>query len=224
MARLIVGVDLGGTNVRAALIDSRFRIVRRTTLRTKSFRNKEALINAIVDCVKDIAVEHGINRKYILGVGLGVPGPVDAAQGLVHFFPNIPGWRNVKLGTVLRRSLGLPVFLDNDANLMCRAEHRLGAARNCTNALCITLGTGVGGGLIIDKKLFSGSTFAAGEFGHTPINEKGPRCNCGGVACIETYIGNARLEKKARRIFGRAIALEDVTRMANQGNRRAREF
>jgi glucokinase len=115
----------------------------------------------------------------------------------------------------------LPVFIDNDANLMCLAEHELGAAKGARNAVCLTLGTGVGGGLIIEGKLFRGSSFAAGEIGHMPINENGPDCNCGGMSCLESYIGNRRIAARVRHVFGRDIPLEEVSRMAAAGNRKA---
>jgi glucokinase len=117
--------------------------------------------------------------------------------------------------------LGLPVYLDNDANLMALAEFHRGAAKGAKNAVCLTLGTGVGGGIIIEKRLYRGSTFNAGELGHIPINENGSQCNCGGKACIETYVGNARILREARRIFKRRISLEDISALAKRKNKRA---
>jgi len=111
--------------------------------------------------------------------------------------------------------------MDNDANLMCLAESRLGAARGLRHAVCLTLGTGVGGGIIADGKLYRGADNATGEVGHLPINEDGPRCNCAGKACLETYIGNNRILAQAKKMFGRSIPLEEVSRLAAGGNKKA---
>jgi len=104
---------------------------------------------------------------------------------------------------------------------MALAEHRLGAARGCRNAVCLTLGTGVGGGLILEGKLYRGSSYGAGEIGHMPINEKGPSCNCGGFACLEAYVGNRRIMRQVKAIFKKDIPLEEVSAMAYRGNKKA---
>ncbi|MDD5347241.1 MAG: ROK family protein [Candidatus Omnitrophica bacterium] len=219
--RYYIGIDLGGTNLKIALFDSTCRIIGRQVLPTEIFAQPKSLITAIVSSVNAIMAGRRLNTSAILGIGIGLPGPVDVTQGVVHFFPNIPGWKEVPLRSILEEKLGLPVFVDNDANLMCLAEYKAGAARGSTNAVCLTLGTGVGGGLIIDGRLFRGSSFAAGEIGHVPINEHGPACNCGGVACLESYIGNRRIAHRVRMIFKKDIPLEDLSRMARRGNAKA---
>jgi len=220
--KFIVAIDLGGTNLKSALLDLNYKIKDRRVLNTKGFKKKESLIAAIVDSVKKIIRDNQLSKKDILGVGLGLPGPIDVRNGLVHFFPNIPGWKEVRLKNILERSLSLPIFLDNDANLMALAEYKLGAARGFKNAVCITLGTGVGGGIILDGRLYRGFSFAAGEIGHIPINEKGPRCNCGGVACLETYIGNNAILRDARNLFKRDVSLEELSRLARKQNKKAK--
>jgi glucokinase len=220
--KFIVAIDLGGTNLKSALLDLNYKIKDRRVLDTKSFKKKERLIAAIVDSVKKIIRDNQLSKKDILGVGLGLPGLIDVRNGLVHFLPNIPGWKEVRLKNILERSLSLPIFLDNDANLMALAEYKLGAARGFKNAVCITLGTGVGGGIILNGRLYRGFSFSAGEIGHIPINEKGPRCNCGGVACLETYIGNNAILKDARNLFKRDVSLEELSRLARRQNKKAK--
>ncbi|MGE5196946.1 MAG: ROK family protein [Deltaproteobacteria bacterium] len=222
--KFIIGIDLGGTNLKIALLNPKFRIAYKEILSTKNFLSKASLIEAIIKAVNKVILENNLTRKDILGVGAGLPGPIDAKQGLVHFLPNIAGWKDVKLKQILEKKLRLPVFLDNDANLMCLAEYEMGAARGAKNAVCITLGTGVGGGIIIDGKLYRGSAFAAGEIGHIPINENGPKCNCGGVACLEAYIGNNKIIREAAASFKKKLTLEELSRMAHSGNRRARQI
>ncbi len=221
MHKFIIGIDLGGTNLKIALMDSRYRIQARDVLSTKDFTAKEELISAITGLITSILAEAGLRRGQVLGLGLGVPGPVDAHKGLVHFFPNIPGWREVNLKGILQRKLKFPVFLDNDAKLMALAEHRLGAARGAKNAVCLTLGTGVGGGIIIEGSLYRGRDNASGEIGHMPINESGPRCNCKGSACLEAYIGNAKILKEAKKSFGRDVTLEELSTLAKNKNKKA---
>ncbi|MDD5565799.1 MAG: ROK family protein [Candidatus Omnitrophica bacterium] len=218
---MIIGIDLGGTNLKLALTDRNFRIKARRMISTAGFLKKEDLIEGIVISVNRIIDDNGLRKNQILGVGIGLPGPVDSKSGFVHFFPNIPGWKNVKLKTLLQRKLRLPVCIDNDANLMALAEHAIGAARGMQNALCVTLGTGVGAGLVCAGKLYRGSTYAAGEIGHVPLNEKGPKCNCGGIACLEAYIGNKRIAKAAKAAFRKDISLEELSARAKKGDAKA---
>ncbi|MFA5356556.1 MAG: ROK family protein [Candidatus Omnitrophota bacterium] len=220
--KFIIGIDLGGTNLKVALLDKGYRIKDKDILNTRRFSARNALISAIADSVVNLIKANNLGKTDILGIGIGLPGPVDREKGVVHFFPNIPGWREVGLKGILERRLKIPVAVDNDAKLMCIAEHALGAAKGFNNAVCVTLGTGVGGGIIINGALYRGSSNASGEIGHIPINEKGPRCNCGGYACLEDYIGNNVILKKAKKAFGRDIQLEELSSLAKRGNLKAR--
>lgn len=219
--KFILGIDLGGTNLKVALLDSRYNIRHKQIISTRGVVKKEKLIRVIVKVINKIIETYRIKRADVLGIGLGLPGPIDIRKGIVHFFPNIPGWKEVPFRRILHLRLGLPVFLDNDANLMSLAEYKLGSGRGFKNALCITLGTGVGGGLIIEGKLYRGANFAAGELGHMPINENGPSCNCGGRGCLEAYIGNNKILATAKKLFKRNISLEEVSRLAKKKNRKA---
>lgn len=219
--KFIIGIDLGGTNLKIALLDLKYNIINKSLLSTKRFVNKESLISVIANSINTILQNNNLGKRNILGLGLGLPGPIDQKRGVVHFFPNIPGWKEVNLKRILEHKLRLPVFLDNDANLMCWAEYKLGCARGLKNAVCITLGTGVGGGIIIDGKLIRGRDNATGEIGHIPINEYGPKCNCGGRACLEEYIGNSAIAREAKRVFKRKISLEELEQLAKNKNRQA---
>lgn len=222
--KFIIAVDLGGTNLRVALLDLRYRIVLKHSFNTRTLLNKDRLIEVIIKAVNDILESQNINKRNILGVGLGLPGSIDYAKGVVHSLTNIPGWKDVRLGRLLKKKLGMPVFMDNDANLMCLAEYRLGAAGGSRYAVCLTLGTGVGAGVISEGRLYRGANNAAGEVGHIPLNESGPRCNCGGRGCLETYVGNNRILAEARKIFGQDISLEGISRLAGNGNAKALRF
>lgn len=217
----IAAIDLGGTNLKIALLDLKYKIKHREVLGTQRFTRKEELISAIIDSIDNILKGHKLSRKNLLGIGLGLPGPIDYQKGIVHFFPNIPGWKEVNLKIILKQRLKLPVFLDNDAKVMALAEYKLGAAKGFKNVVCLTIGTGVGGGIIVDGNIYRGRDNAGGEIGHLPINEKGPKCNCGGIACLEAYIGNKRIISQAKKIFRRNISLEELSLLAKRHNKEA---
>ena len=208
MKKYIIGVDIGGTHTKIALLDLSGRILHRKDFLTRNYESSR-LIKAVSSAVKDIAEEKKIRKNDILGVGIGLPGLVDFKKGLVFCLTNLPGWKNVPLKKILERRLGLPVFIDNDVKVMAMGELRLGAGKGYKNIICMTLGTGVGGAVIIDGNLYRGSSLAAGEIGHIPINESGPACNCGSSGCLEAYVGreyfldNAR--KKLRSASGAAV-------------------
>lgn len=188
--QLLIGIDIGGTNIKLALMDRYAHLKAKSIFSTVRFRGKDALINELVRQIRLLLSEYSITKKDIAGIGIGAPGAVDIRTGTVHYFTNIPNWREVALGDILKKKLGIPVFVDNDVNVMALGELRFGSGRGAKNMLCVTLGTGVGGGLILDGKLYRGSSYAAGEFGHVPINIDGPRCNCGSWGCVEAYVGN----------------------------------
>lgn len=222
--RFIIAIDLGGTNLKCALLGARLKIKARSSLNTKSFNSRHKLIQGIADAVNSFILHHDISRTAVLGVGIGLPGPVDTFRGIVHFLPNIPGWKEVKLKKILEQELKLPVFIDNDAKLMTLAEHQAGAAVGYKNALCLTLGTGVGGGLIINGALYRGRDNAAGEIGHLSLNENGPLCGCGARGCLEAYVGNTKIIKTAHKLFGSKITLERISVSAFHHNKKAIKF
>ena len=207
--------------MKCALLDNNLKIIARSSFSTKSFNNKHKLIQGIIDSINSFILNQRLKRSAVLGVGIGVPGPVDTFSGIVHFLPNIPGWKEVRLKENLEHKINFPVFIDNDAKLMTLAEHEVGAAKNYKNILCLTLGTGVGGGLIINNSLYRGPDNASGEVGHFPLDEKGPLCGCGARGCLETYVGNNRIIKDARKLFGPKITLEAVSALARSNNLKA---
>ncbi|MBI5150694.1 MAG: ROK family protein [Candidatus Omnitrophica bacterium] len=221
-----IGIDVGGTNIKLGLVAPSGRIIARTNLITKSYaRHPRHLINALVSAVRDLIRDNGKTAKDIAGIGIGLPGLIDVPQGIVIFMPNIPGWKNIPLRRIMERQLKIPVFLDNDVNVITLGEWKSGAGKGCANLVCITLGTGVGGGLILNNALYRGEGFVAGEIGHLPLNEDGPSCNCGGYACFERYVGNRILMQKAAQLFrDTSVRLPDVFARARRGDRRAIRF
>ncbi|MBI4845204.1 MAG: ROK family protein [Candidatus Omnitrophica bacterium] len=175
-ARYTIGVDFGGTNVKLALVrfsEKSYRIEKFSTFPTKEY-NRDALIEQLVIRIIKLKAESTFKGNKVRGVGIGVPGRVDFNKGMVFDLTNVPGWKNVHLKEILESKVKLPVSVDNDANLMALAESKFGAARGYKNCVCVTMGTGVGGGLIFNGKVYRGMNFAAGEIGHMTINENGP--------------------------------------------------
>lgn len=237
--RLLLGIDIGGTNIKIALVDKKGRIKAKKIFPTADFKGRRALIERIAGETKKLLAEYGIVKKDIIGAGVGAPGAVDIRSGTVHYLTNIPDWREVPLGNILKKELGLLTFVDNDVNVMALGELFFGSGIGAKNMLCVTLGTGVGGGLILEGRLYRGSSYAAGEFGHVPINIVGPRCNCGSWACVEAYVGNdyivrdviARIKKGEKTLIKKLvngklskITPEIISRAARSGDRFAREI
>ncbi|MBT9137549.1 MAG: Glucokinase [Syntrophomonadaceae bacterium] len=186
-----IGIDLGGTNLRAALINSQWKIKERIALATSGIR--EEALKQIEEVIEKLKKKEGD----ILGIGIGSPGNIDVAEGIIYDAPNIKGWNDVPLKSYVEGKAGLPAFIDNDANVMALAESRLGAGVGAKNIVCLTLGTGVGGALIVNGKLYHGAALTAAEIGHIPVNMNGPLCNCGGRGCLERYVGNRFIVERA---------------------------
>ncbi|HQO57181.1 MAG TPA: ROK family protein [Candidatus Omnitrophota bacterium] len=226
MNKIIIGIDVGGTNTKCGLVDRRGQVLARARVDTRKYISKKSLLfSAIVDTVESLVRKSPGGRADILGVGMGLPGLIDTENGVVKILPNIPGWRNVPLKRMMEDKLGLPVRIENDVNLITLGEWKYGAGIGCRNLVCMTLGTGVGSGLILDNRLYRGEGFAAGEIGHMPLGRKGPSCNCGGYACFERYVGNAVLLKNARKLFrDKTMTLEQVSCLASRKDRKALAF
>lgn len=190
MKRYAVGIDLGGTYTKIALVDKAGSLTYRAQLSTQGYSDKDSLLSALVVEIRNILRKARFSFDDIAGVGIGVPGIVDFKRGFIHCLTNIPGWKNVALKKILETKLKTRVLADNDVNLMAWGEYKFGAGRGAENIICVTLGTGVGGGIIVEGKLYRGASSASGEIGHIPIKEKGLKCNCGGVGCLERYVGN----------------------------------
>jgi len=212
MKKYIIGVDVGATHTKIALLNLHGRVVKKASFLTKLYKKNE-LIDTICSCITKLIVEEKLKKKDILGIGIGLPGLVNFKKGLVFYFVNIRDWKNVYLERILEKRTGLPTFIDNDVKVMALGELAYGAGKNYKNVICLTLGTGVGGAVVIDGRLYRGSSLVAGEIGHIPINEGGPLCNCGSFGCLEAYVGREYFVGDVRRELAKG-AKSIVTKMA----------
>ncbi len=190
-----VGVDLGGTKIKIGVISKEGKIIKKTSIPTLAEEGVNKSINQIK---KGIATVLKGNKKHISGIGIGSPGVVLLKKGTVENPPNLPGWKKVHLGKIINKEFSIPTFVENDANAAAIGELIYGAGKDLKSFLMVTLGTGVGGGIIYNKKLFRGDFGAAGEIGHITIDHNGKRCNCGSIGCLEAYLGNNYIIKDVR--------------------------
>ncbi len=191
---LAIGIDLGGTNIKGGLITEKGEIKSQTSIPTLVHEGPDAVVERIVRIVNDLRSDQ---PGAIAGVGIGSPGPLNPVEGYIYTTPNMPGWENYRLKDRVAEKTNLPVTVENDANCAVLAENWLGSGKGSRTMILLTLGTGIGGGIIFDGKLVNGSVMSAGEVGHIVINHNGPKCGCGSHGCLEAYCGAAGIVSRA---------------------------
>ena len=206
----IIGVDLGGTKISAGAVNlDGSRVIGVRSVPTQPELGAEGVVDRIYSVIEGVILdainEVGVSRKDFVGIGIGAPGPLDREKGIVVVAPNL-GWRDFPLRDRITSRFGLPATLDNDANCATVGEWWLGAARGGRNVVGITIGTGIGGGLIINEQLYHGASDVAGEIGHTTIDVNGRHCKCGNYGCLEAYASGPAIATRARE----ALAREDT--------------
>lgn len=194
----VVGVDLGGTKILAGIFDSAYECVGMAKLSTKSQRGVEAVVDRIDRCIRDAIDEADLSIKQVAGVGIGAPGAVDFGAGNVIFAPNLEGWKEVPLKKELEKHLGVPVFVENDANIAVLGVHVAELKGKPRHMVGIFVGTGIGGGLILNGELYSGSNHTAGEIGHMVLDVDGPKCGCGNKGCFEAVASRTAIFQRIK--------------------------
>lgn len=193
--QFVVGMDLGGTKILAAVVDHEGHILAEAKSATKAEKGPDYVIKRMAQTARNAAQKAGIDWSAIGGVGIGAPGPIDPEKGMVYTPPNLPGWDEIALGPRLSETLDVPVCLENDVNLGTLGEYALGAGQGTRDMVGIFVGTGVGGGLILDGQLRSGFRHAAGELGHMIVLADGPVCGCGNRGCLESVASRTAIER-----------------------------
>ncbi|MDO8548723.1 MAG: ROK family protein [Ignavibacteria bacterium] len=187
-----LGIDLGGTSIKLGIVSNPGKIVSKISLPSHAELGPDEVISQVKKGIKQILAH---KKEKIKGIGIGVPGVINTEKGTVEYPPNFPGWGRIKVGKIIQKEFGIKTLIENDANAAAIGELIFGAGKKYNSFIMITLGTGVGGGVIFNKKIYRGEFGAAGEIGHISINYKGPKCKCGSVGCVEAYIGNNYLKE-----------------------------
>lgn len=183
-----IGIDVGGTNVKIALVDKSGKIIYSNSVPTYAKMGYEYTVNNIKQAIKDLMKETNTTAKDIDGIGFDFPGQVDYKTGVVKLAPNIPGWVNVPIAQMIEEEFHIPTRIDNDVRCAALGEMKFGAGQGCENFVCITVGTGIGSGLVVNGQLVRGASNAAGEIGHIKLQMKdGLICGCGDTGCLEAY-------------------------------------
>ncbi len=192
-----IGVDLGGTNLRIAAVSTDGQLLEKVTVATRIDRGADHVIDDMCNAIRTLSDRYRSTGAF-LGAGIGVAGIIDLDAGIVRKSANLPGWENYHVREQIERRLGARIFLENDAKVAALGEQWLGAGRNVDNMAMLTLGTGIGGAIVLDGKIFHGMNGMAGEFGHVTIEPEGILCGCGNRGCAERYASATGIVRMAR--------------------------
>lgn len=198
MKKTIIGVDIGGTTVKIGFVTQNGDIITKWEIPTNIVDNGKNIIEEVWTSIKNELENNKITKEEILGVGIGAPGFIDDSTGFVYSAVNI-GWNNFALAQEFKKISQLPVFAANDANVAALGENWKGAGQQANNLLAITLGTGVGGGVIVNGNIISGENGTAGEIGHITVDTDGDACNCGRIGCLETVTSATGIVRQAKK-------------------------
>ena len=220
MTDYAIGVDLGGTNLRAAAISRDGKMLNKIAGSTPTSAGRTAVVEDMVRAIETL--EAGLRGQQLAGVGVGVPGFIQMDKGIVVGAPNLPAFDNYPVRDEIEKRLGARVILENDANAAALGERWMGAGRGIDDLVLLTLGTGIGGGIVSGGKLLRGFLGMAGEIGHVTISPNGYPCGCGNTGCAEKYASATAVSAMARLLnLGHDLSAEDVFRLAKGGNERA---
>ena len=194
--KTVIGIDLGGTNIVSAVVDTKGKVLGKDKRPTQASLGADGVIERIAQSARAAGLSSGLPWSSHLGVGIGSPGPLDPKKGIIIYTPNL-NWKNVPLVAILRKKLKKKVFLENDANLAALGESWIGAGKGEGVVLCLTLGTGVGGGLILDGKIFEGAWGVSNHIGHIVVDPNGPKAPYGNRGILEQYVSATGIVRMA---------------------------
>lgn len=210
--------DLGGTQLKTGVVTGSGRILHQAVFPSYSKEGREAVLRGVLAAVSENEGWCRAKKLKIIGAGFGIPGIIGQPEGIVHRSPHFPDWKDYPLRKILQRKLKLPFVLDNDANMAALGEAWRGAAKGCLSFVLLTLGTGIGGGIVIDGKLLHGDSGFAGELGHLVIEREGRRCHCGGRGCLEMYASATGIRYEISK------SPETLYHLALRGNKAAKKI
>jgi glucokinase len=225
--KTVIGIDLGGTNIVSAVVDPRGKVLGRDKRPTLAHLGATRVLNRIAESALAAGANSGLPWSSHLGVGIGSPGPLNQKKGIIIYTPNL-GWRNVKLTAFLKKKLHKKVFLENDANAAALGETWVGAGKGEKVVLCVTLGTGVGGGVVVGGKIYEGATGVSNHVGHVVVEPKGPKTPYGNRGVLEQYASATGIVRQAKEAGlkapkGKALTALVIQEMAQAGNSKAQK-
>ncbi len=188
MESYFIGVDLGGTNIKTAVFDSTFEKLGENRAPTGAADGWQAVLERMNICAKELLEQCGLTMEQVAAAGMGIPGLMDRKAGISQFSPNFTGWKDVPVSPWFREKWGIPVFIDNDVRVNLYGEWKFGAGRGRENLVLLTLGTGLGSGIVMDGRVLYGTTGSAGEVGHMNMYREGRPCRCGSSGCLGRYV------------------------------------
>jgi glucokinase len=205
---LVVAVDLGGTQIRTAILRGP-KLLSRVSMLTGDDSSPQNVIPRMIDAVRQVLADAHLAIEDTAGIGIGAPGPLNGRTGYVFSPPNLLNWENVPLRDLFAQEFGVPVFVDNDADVGALGEYMFGAGRGAQEMVYLTVSTGIGGGIISNGQLVVGATGMAGELGHMSVDMHGPLCNCGNIGCLEVIASGTAIARRASELIeqGRGEAL-----------------
>lgn len=207
--KYVIGIDLGGTKICGAVARFDGDIISKHTMPTKAEEGEEAVIGRIIAVIEKILEDSKVDKDEIVAIGIGSPGPLDAKEGKIIETPNLP-FKNFNIVNPIKHKFNIPVYLDNDANAAAIGEYIFGAGKGTDNMIFITVSTGIGGGAVLNGKIYRGNTCNALEVGHMTIERNGPRCNCGNYGCAEALSSGTAIARVAKE----AVEKGEVTSLA----------
>ena len=222
--KLILGIDIGGTKSAVVIGTAEGVVLARAAAKTDALDWRSG-VQSLFGLARAVCRDYGCQMSEIAAVGVSCGGPLDFETGTIHAPPNLPGWEAVPLKALLEAEFGLPVWVENDANATALAEHRWGAGRGCWDMAFLTMGTGIGAGLILNNALYRGRSGLAGEIGHMTLVPNGPLCLCGRRGCLEALASGTAIGRMGRERFGEdTVTAHDVCDRARLGDPVAREI
>ncbi|MGA7912801.1 MAG: ROK family transcriptional regulator [Candidatus Dormiibacterota bacterium] len=218
----VVGIDFGHSHVQVAIADLAHNVLGERRCDLDVNRRAVEALDASSRMFDELLAETGVKRENVVGAGIGIPGPVDRAHGTAGSATILPGWAGLRIASEMQARLGLPVEIENDANLGALAELTWGAGRDCSNFAYIKAATGLGAGIVIDGHLLRGATGTAGEIGHTTLDAAGALCYCGNRGCLETVASGPAIVQLVGRMAGDTLSLTRIVELAVGGDLRCR--
>lgn len=215
-AGYVIGIKLRENGLTTVLTDLDTEVIYSAESTAELSRRPEVALHAIEEAVKAAIAQSKVQRKQVVGVGIGLAGVIDSEHGTCRY-SHLLGWQDVQLRDPLRRALKLPIWIDNDVNTLAVAEKWFGAGQDHQHFLTVSLGRGIGLGIVVDRKIYRGAQGGAGELGHTVIDPKGPLCQCGRRGCLEALVGERALEARATALMGRPVTWRDLLLLAAEG-------